>query len=360
MSGIELLCVVLGVAIGSVMGNYIARRKTVIKYSVKHIFFLLPIICLFASYTTSFAFECIVCEIVMKLIPTDNWFWMVIHSIFENGLLIPVLSYLLSRLFERLVEVYDLCDLERHSNLTFKICFTVMTVLISVLVLCVIRNDSASNSDEAMYFINRVSMWIITSFGLWIGIYRSKETTKRKRKPGIQLNTMALKERIKYLFSVIFGLAVCALVEWVVINETFEGVNDRYILFLILSIALSVIVSEVVSIGIYRPSLEKSIEILGSLISNYSGGTTEIKRFGRMRYCIDNGYLVIEETDVSYPGHEKDSEFISLFRRKEEFVIKDGQSASAIEFMTKKYNNQNKYIRESFDKCKSEYKKKIR
>lgn len=102
---------------------------------------------------------------------------------------------------------------------------------------------------------------------------------------------------------------------------------------------------------IFQPSKKQSIKAFRQAEKAYNKKKSISKRFGRMSYRMNNGKLEINKVNITYDSHESDDDFIRLFG---EDRITFSSPKDALEHLKDKYDDQEKYIWDAFEKCAEE------
>ncbi len=98
-------------------------------------------------------------------------------------------------------------------------------------------------------------------------------------------------------------------------------------------------------------SKKQSIKAFRQAEKAYNKKKSISKRFGRMSYRMNNGKLEINKVNITYDSHESDDDFIRLFG---EDRITFSSPKDALEHLKDKYDDQEKYIWDAFEKCAEE------
>ena len=161
-------------------------------------------------------------------------------------------------------------------------------------------------------------------------------------------NGLFTKENMFFWAPIVVYLSVACVIIHISISTDFSSLWDflgKGSIFLGMS---TMVVLAYISIFI-EPSVENSRKKLYDLAFRVDkNGETVSGRFHKMKYTLDKKKIKIYKINIKYQGHEKDSDFIDLFGKKEyEYKDKD----DLIEFVVDRSNKQVEYIRNAFESC---------
>lgn len=350
---------IFGFILGIALCIYSAKKPIVIEFSYSWDAWAGPILIAFSLLVASFGGELFISNKVLSYYNDRSILGFWISILFENGLLIPFICALLSYIFEKLVEKANLDYFEYYSNLIAKICFTILDFSFCFALLKVLKTSEISG--EYHFIACRIIMWILAALGIWIGFGFGCEgrLEKENRKREQILEKQSKKEIILFWIPIAWPLLLCLFLLF--ITYILDSDTTRYDLFAcIFAAAFSVagIVTMIICKNIYNPNEKHSRRGFYKLIRAYQQGKIVSKNYGRNKYHIKEGVLVIEKVKIKYPGHENDEEFIRLFDEiNYEINFKDWDGT--LDFLRNRDNEQNHYIELKYKECIEEKKKQV-
>lgn len=271
----------------------------------------------------------------------------IIQKAFDNGLLIPVLSVWLSHRFEKTVEDFSLDYTDFYSETVSKVCFSIIVSTVCIKNFIILF----PNYEDVSFLINRVLMWLITVIGTWAGFGFKCEGRIQKEKKKIRKSKFVSKDG-KKSWIVIIATLIIMMILILCPNNVFENTNFIttvcWISGTIMGVGLTCLY---ILTRIFQPSKKQSIKAFRQAEKAYNKKKSISKRFGRMSYRMNNGKLEINKVNITYDSHESDDDFIRLFG---EDRITFSSPKDALEHLKDKYDDQEKYIWDAFEKCAEE------
>lgn len=336
------------------------RKPFVIKFSYSPFDWAEPIMMIFCFFAAFFVLEFAVSNYVVSKCYESSPALTLCSKFFENGLLIPFISVLLSIIFEKMIEELNLDYLEYYNDLIAKICFSflVFAWCFALIVVVWSKMDSMSIEEEAI--LNRILMWMLTIIGTWLGfgfkcIGRTEKEKTRKR---TLLKEIDHKKVFKFWLPILISIVISIGILFWVIFFSNQAVKFEMTLF---CIALSFVIPGVVIMLVWgrknNPTKKQSENDFYKVLKKLKRNEVVEKHFGRNRYHIEGNILILERVDIRYPDHELDEDFLSLFSRIE-FPFDFEHYEDSLELLKSRYDSQEEYIRKGFEKCTEEMKKR--
>ena len=353
-----ILCVIfatLGVIVSVIGGKQPVR----IKFSYSPLDWTTPIFLMFVSFPIVFLIEYSISNLISSLIGDSFWIMIIIAKFFDNGLLVPIFSILLSSLFEKMVEKMNLDYLPYYDDLISKVCFTIIIFSWSIAILFQTVDGNTLVNAENMGIINKVLMWMVTVIGTWLGFgfgCKGRTANENKERNNVK-KKIDRKCYVKFWLPIMIPLVCCILLLIFMLVATDEMEKyENYLLILTIAFAVPGFVGGIVFKNINNPSIKKSKKNFYKLIRMYENGEITTKNFGRNKYHIEGGTLCIESINVEYVNHEDDENFNRLFNKYSE-PIDTNNYDSLLCFLEERNKEQNEYIRRGFENCVEEMRK---
>ncbi len=353
----------LSIVIASIFGIVLpiigGKMTTKIKFTYSFLDWVSTMLLAYMAYVVIFCIEWALSIFATSIIP-DNYLWMkMVRLFFANGFIVPVCSVVLSLIFEKIVETYNLDYFEYYSDKVAKICFAAFSISFFV---CIMKNlsiitEGAEIDGSVEFMISRLIVWILTAVGTWLGFgfkcegRIAKENKKRKRisegKSVEELKEISKKKR--YFWSRVLSSLVGSCVIFSLITD--KMMENFWMHFVVASVAFVLV--GLLTLLIFQcftnPSEERSNDKLVDnmeMDKKYNGQKEISGQYGRMRYHMLDGQMKIEAVNVVYPGHE--GEIRKLFGEKV-YILNDMDVI--IEKMRERNGKQKDYIAKGFRDC---------
>ncbi len=356
-----ILVIILGAILSVSFCVYGIKKKIIIEFTYNPVDWIEPIFLSLGFFVSIFLLEYVISMEINDILPKDGkWSGLVIRII-KNGILVIPLSMLLSVFFEKIVEKLNLDYLDGYSEMVSKICFSVIVTSVCVIGMIKILNKNNINELEKDYFINRCLMWLITVIGTWIGFGfgcdgRIKKENKKREACFETYNKVFfwMPIIVPLVIAVIIVLASFFYVDTMsmIINYGLSGA----ISFLIVGLCALYILNR-----IYNPSEKQSTNDFYKCVKLYNKNKYIKRRFGLMTYTLLDGKMLIDEVNISYPGHESDDDFRDLFCSLEKeinFSLDNRLFDDERRFLTERNRRQKEYIKKGYNQCIEDIKEK--
>ena len=338
---IDILCTFILCAIFT---RYLFKRKIEIKdrYHQEDWMFVLT----FAMVTFIFTFigEFIFVNLLKYYFHRDGKLSFLIMGLLDNGVLVPFICLLLSKIFKWRVKKHELNYTSYYSHNVTKVIFSVIIIVMCIKLLWIELNNYDIETIDAS--VNRIIIWISTVIGTWIGF--ENDSFKETKLDNIEKYS---KKVIKFWKPIILFLLLFSIII-LFTDKIFK--NEIAFICIIISyfiIIITLVLDYLIMFYYKYPNEKISEKRFHRLVEEYKGSSDKSRkeRFGHMQYWFDNGQIFIERVKVKYEGHENDAEFRRLFYRRRK-KIKD--FGSVLEFLKERNEEQISYIKAEKEKCK--------
>lgn len=293
--------------------------------------------------------EMLVADYFLGIIPDSGKFMYLIRAVIRSGLIVPFVCWGLSKLFEHHVKSLHLDYLVISTRKVSTICLCIMISFVSVRLLLYFLSKIPTEGID-LYF-DRSLIWIGSVIGVSVGIgtgvigrveedikIAEEERKDKRKKKGFFGTPIVMTIVISvFLFAGSF-LSANSL-------ELFVG----YVVapFLILYVVTAILLFLFFIKRIY-PSERRSEKNLVSACKRYQKKGKATSRFGRMKYTITDGKVIVDDINIVYKGHEKEEKFVELFKNLSFDYI--DYNTTLITFHRKR-DSQEAYIKQEFKNC---------
>lgn len=131
--------IIIGVVCGIAFPIVGGKMTTKIKFSYSFLDWVSTMFLAYMAYMMIFCIECVAATVAGDVIPESNILFKIVRLFFANGFLVPICSILLSVIFEKIVESYNLDYFEYYSAKVAQICFAAFSIALFV---CIMNNLS--------------------------------------------------------------------------------------------------------------------------------------------------------------------------------------------------------------------------
>lgn len=335
------LCTLL---ICAIFTQYIFKRPIEIKDRYHQEDWMFPLTVAMVTFLFAFIGEFIFVNILKFYFHRDGKITFLIMRLLDNGILVPFICLLLSKIFKWRVKKHELNYTSYYSNNVTKVIFSVIIIVMCIKLLWIELNNYDIETIDAS--VNRIIIWISTVIGTWIGFENdSFKKTKSDNKEKYNKRVLKFWEPI-ILILILFTIIMFFSDK---IQKNKMAFNCIILFFGIVTFTL--VIDYIVMFYYKYPNEKTSEERFHRLVEEYKGSNDKSRKehFGHMQYWFDNGQIFIESVKVKYNGHENDDEFRRLFNRRRK-KIKD--FGSILEFLKERNQDQVSYIKEEKEKCK--------
>lgn len=350
--------IIVGVTLGILEAKEWMKKPLVIKFPYSPENWIPPILFSFAMLLALFAIELggvfWFCEKYCASCKMED----MVFKALENGLAIPFICAAVSRVFEKMVEMQNLDYLELYSKKVSKICFSILMISFSGIMLgwCLIFGKQADPFYP--YLANRIIMWFISVLGIWIGFgFGCEGRIERENRKIREANSKIITPEIKRKFwgPILICLFMCDLMMAISFNKTVSNI----ILVLLIGVMAFVLtlVLRVLGDKDYYLAPNKGLDSFLKAKGEYEAKGSGKGQYGRIHYKIENNDLIIEEMNVNYEEHQEDQSFKNLFgKQNEKFTDLD----EAFKKIEKLHKEQGAYIKKGYEDCiEAERQKKL-
>ena len=355
-----IIILIISATVGAYLCINESKKALVIRFAYSPVDWFQPILLTFVAFVIAFVLEFLLSSVLIVLLPKQYEIAFLTSRFIDSGLLVPFFSAGLSWMFARMVENFNLDYLDEYTNVVSKVCFSVI-----VLSFCIIMAQKSCDifdktSQELISILNRIFMWVITVIGTWIGFGfkcegRIQKMNKLRKKTK---STIDLKTLIKFWLPIIIPLCLCIGILIVSFNEYINIMSFLlYYLFALFACMIGGIGALIKCKMNTNPSIELSEKIFLKNVRKNNIGIKTSSNFCRMKYELEGTTLRIKKVNVSYPGHEEDSEFKELFDEVV-FDVDTDDYDSTLCLLKERSKKQKAYIEKGFSDCIEEKKNK--
>lgn len=367
MSAGSIIAIIIAAIVGIGFSIYGQKSKIVIKFKISWSDWVAPILFAFLLYMIVFAAEIIVSKVLICLLAyleeSYNLHIFFIYAItllvrfLDNGALILFTGVLLSWLFGKMIKKANLDYVDYYSDKISKICFTVIIISVSIALIRITLPEALSDDGDALFFLNRVVMWVLSIFGSWIGFgYGCKGRIAEENDKRSEIVNASIKLSFKANFTIYsplaFSLFLCIFISVISISDKLLDYTYCFcalaIVFCIAGVASLCIIK-----SIYNPSEEHSKKNFYKAWTKYKNGKNTSFYFGRNHCKFEKTELKIDAINIEYKDRDPamDDDFKKLFDI-ESYTIQNDKDIDNILFeLIKRCNNQDEFIRKGYDDC---------
>ncbi len=348
-----IFCFLVGVVL-SVVGF---TRPIVIKFSYVKFMWTEAVLVAFSSFLCAFLFEYVVLTKLAVTLDeyTGTFAITMLKSALSNGFLIPFFSALISLLFGFVVESLNLDYHKLYSKLVAKVCFSAIIFPASFKMLFILYKEYSAHGGEINnQILNRIIIWLITAVGIWFGFgckCDGRINAENKKRMDCK-NDISIKEYLGFWVPIVISLVVCVLCLFFMDSIYIATFAQKFTIPITASFSLGFLITVFVLKAFLNPG-----EWLSKINFYSKFRTSQIKknkkfRFGKMRCELGVDSLHIEKTNVQYPGHEDDKEFIKIFG--EDNIDYNNGKDEILKKLLERREKQNKYIADAFKGSRNE------
>lgn len=361
MIWLVLVFAIVGVGLSIWLCVHGSKEPLTIKFSYMPIDWFIPVFMAMIWVMLAFAVEFAGALFLVPKNPDKSSVLYLLIKAYDNGLLIPVLSVVVSLLFYNSVKSLHLQYLPLYSEKVPKVCFTVIVLSFCIVLKIGVLSKYDVNERDYDLMLNRILMWALAVLGTVFGFGFGCRSVEEKDNRAVQEDNEGITkvDKIKFWLPIAVALAVCVIVMFLSISSLFDEIFIIFFSFalaflLVGAISLSIIMSK------KNPSVSKSKENFMRAKRNHKQSGYGEGQFRELSYCLDKDMLIIKPRTVIYKGHEEDDEFKDLFGRKD-FMLEesDDKYDKAWRELDDRFSKQDKYIKAALDDCiKAEEEKK--
>ena len=369
-----ILVGILGIIFGFVLVVYLTTRPVIIRFEYFPLNWLLVILLTFLSVILAFYIEFRISRIICDQIVEIGSIAFITQRLVENGIGIPVFCLAISYIFNRLVESQSFHYLPQYNSLVPKIVFFSIIIMFSVALL-----SESQDYIKSDFLNNRVCMWIIAAFGIWIGFkFISPINNERDERDSIIIqirNQMeGIWEKVIYRHDgivrrilmnfwspIITSIFLCVVLTFMSFNLKEQAfLNQAIVLFTVFFVPSGIFTS-----FCYRSKInpnekqsKKNLENAWKELENGGEG-----QYGRVKYKIEKRkdkdgekiWLNIFAVKVRYDECPDRKKFNELFGEKIELIM---DQEDALHKLKERDNSRKEYIQNGFDYCREQARKR--
>lgn len=353
-----IISIIVGLGLGVYVCNYGASRPLKIEFEKSPLDWILVAFVALTSVLFAFVLDLFFSRRICELIGERSDYLHVVKKFFENGLLIPIFSAIISFIFEKRVESLNLHYSRLYNERVSKICFSVL-VLSFCLVVQFLIIPKYPNSDPLVDFLfNRILMWIMTVVGTWIGFGFACKGSIEKDNELINANNEGImaKEKMQFWIPIIIGLVMCCIVLFLSATK-FVGTLVVVSILVAFSFLVSGLITAIIIKRKTNPSPRRSLKLFLKARNNLEKGIVAQGQYGKVEYELFENELKIKPRTVIYEGHQDDDDFKELFAGP---IIEFSDFDEAFKKLEALNKMQREYIQKGFDDCAELEKQKKR
>ncbi len=286
------------------------NTSIVIKFSRSTVDWIQVMLVLLIALLFSFVIEWLGSRGIVSLLKNINvGILFSIRKFIENGILIPFICILVSKVFFKAIKKNNLDYTDNYTENLAKSCMMVLTIILSVAlyIKCLSMMEYDKETD---FFLNRVLMWLITAIGTKYGFGFRCEKRIKEGNGFFERLVIALKkmiEDIKKNYPIYISFAIC-LVIIILVDKSEDFFVEAILSFSGMFVVLGLLLSEYIDRFI-RPTEKNGKKRFDKVIEKYENSKLIVGRLGRMKYGIKNNQIIIEKLDIKFDGHEEDEDY---------------------------------------------------
>ena len=344
-----ITAMVLGIMAGIFVCRYGAVKTLKIEFEYSPLNWVLVVLIALASVLLAFLFDLTFSLWICNIIGAQDGFLHVLKKFLENGLLIPLLSAIVSYVFAKKIESLNMQYLRLYSVTVPKVCFSVLVVSFCLVVWFFIIPKDAEGDAQVEFLINRILMWLLTVLGTWVGFGFACGGSLEKDNKLISDNNKGVfgKEKLKFWIPIILALLLCDVFIFVSVTEIFGTVE-----ILVAAFGFAFLTSGLISAYLIKrkinPSHRRSLKLFLKARNNLEKGIPALGQYGKVEYELFDKELKIKPRTVIYEGHQNDDDFKNLFAGP---TIEFSDFNEALKKLKELNKAQRDYIQKGFDDC---------
>lgn len=356
---VRTIIIVLGIILGGVGTGigYLAIKKPIkIEFKVSILNCIAQAIMIFTTITLAIFLELAFNQYQLITLQDTTGWKKLLSELLDAGLLVAIIIPLISAVFGRWIERYDLDLCSVYSETVLKAYFSLVAVTNCIWYLYMLLGESISDDSTYVNVFSRIIIWGLNIVGTWMGIgfhckgriARELENIKKSQA------TIDWKTTVKYILPFAGTYIFLFLLLWgeVIWTENFNRIVwSIYSIWIIAFIIVFTI--GLLYIMITIPTKRRSDRILSRAIRNTHTNKHVNGKYSRIRYSLltkdDKKYLLIHSRNIVWAGHE--DEIHDMFSAKE-ITVADFDYKECKALLTETTENQRKFIQDGFEKCK--------
>ena len=357
---------VLGTVIAGVgiyVGQKLCRKSTKIEFKISVLNIIFLAFSMFALISVVMAVEMFTNHLILLNWNPQYWGLKIVKELINSGIIVAVLLPLLSLLFGKWIQDFDMDLCSIYSENVIKIYYSLVVALNCILYLFIISPDIMNDSVEIRNIFNRVVIWALNILGTWIGagfhckgriaveienINKSKEIIEKK-------------ELIQYIFS-FGGVFVFNLLVFCVLYFAPELYSKWFRLFyeMIIIFIVCMFITALIGLNIKFPSKRKSNRELSKMVKKMEKLDFVKAKYHRLEYSLVRGekgnIIKIQKQEVDWTGHEQEVQ--NVFGERD-IPVDEFEYRECQEKLSDVLEKQFDLLRKGYKDCKDERAKEL-
>lgn len=319
---------------------------------------------MFFMITVMMALEISINQLQLLLFSPVSWQLRLLSRLIDAGLIVALLLPLLSILFGKWIRGFDMDLSAVYSEKVIKIYYSLAVITNCIWYLYMIDSNIMNDSMESRSIVSRVTVWILSVFGTWMGIgFRCKGRIEEEIEFYYKSReVLKWKEYVEY--GIPFGLAFIANCVVLIL----QTINMKMVLnhlenyFKIVMIGLVGMLCAVIGCQcIETPSQKKSNRKLTRAVKRAATRKSVEGRYQSIRYKLvsegEKNYLEIQKRNVIWEGHKAEVENLFGERR---LSIEQFEYFFCRDYLGNLLKEQRKFIQDGYATCRENAYKQVR